>query len=362
MAINTSGCSDSNYVSAASNWTNITSASSFNCSDTHEAETVIGSRDNRLASAFNIIALVEMYGDFVIIPVGIFVNVLSVMVFVKSKIAWTPVGLHLMYLAIADSLVLVSGFVAGSRSWNELINMPDLWSANTFTCVGTYYSVNVGFTWSGVLLASSTIERFLSIAFPLQVKSWNLYRKSKILMRVYFILSLVICSYIVLCFEMITLGDFDICAYTEKYQDICDIGNMVLNLIIANALCLTLILVFTIMTSVSLLKYAQKRASLGFGSKDTGREFRATLMLCTVAGLFLVLRIGESIIHFLNLNQNLPASVSEMVFGIAPIFILLVNINHSINFFVYLVFMPEFRGTFCQIVTCYRRSIPQENS
>ena len=354
-----SACNDSSYIPAVANGTNSTSTASFNCSETNHTQMMTGSEDNQSASIFNIIAQIEMFGDLVIIPMGIFVNVLSVMIFVKSRMAWTPVGLHLMYLAIADSLVLVSSFAAGSRFWHLLINIPDLWSVNTVTCVGTYYTINVGFTWSGVLLTSSTIERFLSIAFPLKVKSLNLYRKSKILMGVYLVLSLILCSYIALCFEIITLGDFKICAYSERYKDICDIGNMVVNVGIANALCFTLILVFTILTSVSLRKYAHKRATLGFASRDTGREFRATLMLVTVASLFLVLRVGEMIIHFLNLNQDLPAPVAEMVSGIAPVFILLLNVNHSINFFIYLIFLPEFRRTLLQMFSRCRRSKPQ---
>ena len=131
---------------------------------------------------------------------------------------------------------------------------------------------------------------------------------------------------------------------------------MVLNVVIANALCFTLILVFTILTSVSLRKYAHKRVTLGFASRHTGREFRATLMLVTVASLFLVLRVGEMIIHFFNLYQDLPAPVAEMVSGVAPIFILLVNANHSINFFIYLIFLPEFRRTLVQMFSWCRRS------
>ena len=354
-----SACNGSSYIPAVVNWTNTTSTSSFNSSETNHPQTMTGSQDSQSASIFNIIAQIEMFGDLVIIPMGIFVNVLSVMIFVKSRMAWTPVGLHLMYLAIADSLVLVSGFAAGSRSWHLLINIPDLWSVNTVTCVGTYYTINVGFTWSGLLLASSTIERFLSIAFPLKVKSLNLYRKSKILMGVYLMLSLLLSSYIALCFEIITVVDFNICAYSEKYKDICDIGNMILNVVIANALCFTLILVFTILTSVSLRKYAHKRATLGFASRDTGREFRATVMLVTVASLFLVLRVGEMIIHFLNLNQDLSAPVAEMVSGVAPIFILLVNVNHSVNFFIYLIFLPEFRRTLVQMFSWCRIANPQ---
>ena len=145
------------------------------------------------------------------------------------------------------------------------------------------------------------------------------------------------------------------CVYSEKYQNIFYIGNMILNVVFANGLCFTLILVFTIMTTVALNNYKKKRARLGFASKDTGREFCMTLMLLIVATLFLVLRVGEMIVHFLTLDKNLPASVTEIALGMVPIFVLLLLINHAVNFMVYVIFLGEFRQSFVGMFTWCRK-------
>ena len=50
-----------------------------------------------------------------------------------------------------------------------------------------YYT---GLIWSGLLLTSATIERFLCITFVLKVKTWNLLKVGKRLILVYLILSL----------------------------------------------------------------------------------------------------------------------------------------------------------------------------
>ena len=352
--------SRSSYFSLPANWTNATFG--FNHAGDNQRGILIGEHGNQSNSLFDVIAQVEMYSDLVIVPMGIFVNFLSIAIFVKSRMAWTSVGLHLMYLAIADNIVLVSGFIGSSKFWHMFINIPDLWSSNIITCSGTYLSINVGFTWSGVLLASATVERFLAIAVPLHVKCWNIYHKSKILMGIYFILSLMLCSYGVPCFEMISMDGTNICTPSSKFEDMCYIGDMIVIGVIANVLCFTVILVFTILTTISLHKYKQKRADLGT-LKDTGREIRITLMLVTVAVLFVVLRAGDTIIYFLSVyseSHRLHETMIDTIHGIFPVFILLSNINHSINFIVYVIFLEDFRKTFVGMFSCCRRSIAKD--
>ena len=321
-------------------------------------EMMISSFSNRSNPVFDIIAQVEMYSDLIIVPTGVFVNCLCILIFVKSKMAFTAVGLHLIYLAIADNLVLMSGFIGSTRDWHMLSNIRDICSSNIITCIGAYMSINVGFTWSGVLLASSTIERFLSIAFPFQVKSWNFYRKSKILMGVYPILSLLLCGYGVLCVEIISVDGTNICLPSRKYEDVCYVGDMIVIGAFANGLCFTTILIFTILTSISLYKYKQRRADLRT-VKNTGREIHMTLMLLVVAALFVILRSGDIITYFLSVYseyQKLSETIIDMSNGIFPVFILLSNINHSINFIVYVIFLGDFRKTFVGIFSYCRRS------
>ena len=349
--------SRSSYFSLPANWTNATFG--FNHAGDNQRGILIGEHGNQSNSLFDVIAQVEMYSDLVIVPMGIFVNFLSIAIFVKSRMAWTSVGLHLMYLAVADNLVLVSGFIGSTKTWHMFINIPDLWSSNIITCSGTYLSINVGFTWSGVLLTSATVERFLAIAVPLHVKCWNIYHKSKILMGIYFILSLMLCSYGVPCFEMISMDGTNICTPSSMFEDMCYIGDMIVIGVIANVLCFTVILVFTILTTISLHKYKQKRADLGT-LKDTGREIRMTLMLVMVAVLFVVLRAGDIIIYFLYVyseSHRLHETIIDTIHGIFPVFILLSNINHSINFIVYVIFLEDFRKTFVGMFSCCRRSI-----
>ena len=264
-----------------------------------------------------------------------------------------------MYLAVADNIVLVPGFIGSTKTWNRLINISDLWSLNTITCSGTYISINVGFTWSGTLLASATVERFLAIAFPLKVKCCNIYQKSKILMGIYFMLSVMLCSYGVPCYEFKSIDGINVCTPSSKFEDMCYIGDIVVIGVIANGVCFTMILVFTILTSIYFYKYKQKRADLGT-RKDIWREMRITLMLFMVVALFVILRTGDIITYIFSVyseNHKIPKRIIDTFQGIFPVFILLSNINHSINFVVYVIFLEDFRKTFVGMFSCCRRSI-----
>ena len=161
---------------------------------------------------YDIINRIGMYTAFVLCPTGFILNLVSVVIFVKSKIARTSVGLHMVFLAIADNLVLVSGFIDGTSVWQFLINIPDLCALTSFTCSASNYFHGVGLTWSGILLASSTIERFMAVALPLRVKAWNLYKKSKVLMGLYLMLCIVICSHGWFCDDAVTLYKGNVCS------------------------------------------------------------------------------------------------------------------------------------------------------
>ena len=48
----------------------------------------------------------ELYAQLVIIPIGMVLNFLCLIIFIKSKTHKSPTGIHLTYLAVADTIVL----------------------------------------------------------------------------------------------------------------------------------------------------------------------------------------------------------------------------------------------------------------
>ena len=295
----------------------------------------------------------RMYSSLVIIPIGIMLNILCLIIFVKSKISQSPTGLTLTYLAVADIIVIIPLFNHSTESLSQYINIPSIITTSSLVCKLNMYFINVGFFLSGLLLAYSTIERYVSVRFALQVKSWNLYFKTKILLVLYFIAAFGFSSFALLCYDVIPL-DSDRCLASHKYEQFCYVSEITVNSVLSNGLCTLLIFIFTILTSTELFTMKKKRAEMG---KESTKEFGITVMLVMVAILFLILRTPEMIIfqmmsHFM--SNNMAGPVVENAFAVWPLSIILVTLNHSINFIIYSIFLKKFRDTFFSFFICIK--------
>ena len=288
---------------------------------------------------------IKLYTDLVIFPFGIILNIFCLITFVISKIYQSPTGLILTYLAIFDNMVLISLFILITVTFSQHISIPSIANASSLICQGSHFFLNAGFFLSGLLLAFSTIERYISVRFPLQVKSWNLDVKTKIFLTVFITTASVLSSFTFLCYDIIPL-DFDMCLPSPKYEQFCFISEMFVNTVLSNGLCTLLIFIFTILTSIELFTMKRRRAEMG---KESTKEFAITVMLVTVATLFLILRIPEMILFQIwnyFMTNNMAGPVADNVFVAWPLSSIFITVNHSINFIIYMIFLKEFRNTF----------------
>ena len=302
----------------------------------------------------------QLYIHFVIIPIGIVLNFLCFYIFLKSGLYKSATGIHLTYLAIADNVVLISELFTDSSNTARLF-APALYNNDLVSCEPTYFTMLSGFLWSGILLTSATFERFLSVAYPLKIKMWNLYGKSKILMLVYLVLSFGLYSFTLLCLESILSenGTYQ-CVPVVKYINVCRYGDIIISTVLSNCLCSFLIFIFTILTSIKLYKMAKKRSQLS-KEGDSGKEFQVSLMLVTVATLFLVLRLPEIITFQLVsffAGKSFQSSVSKTLVQVYPILFIPVTLNHTVNFFIYVIFLQRFRETFMELLlSCLKKNV-----
>ncbi len=117
---------------------------------------------------------IEMYGELVILPLGMFVNIISVVIFVKIKMNKTPTGLHLLHLAVVETLYLIITAIRQAQVWSKYIDVPVVTHYHESYCIVNAVSNVMLQVWSGLLLASATVQRYVSIAFPLKTKTWNM--------------------------------------------------------------------------------------------------------------------------------------------------------------------------------------------
>ena len=211
------------------------------------------------------------------------------------------------------------------------------------------YLLSVSQISTGVILASATIERFLAVAFPLKFKSWNLNLLSKILIGIYFLIALGISIISLIACEIAPNGG---CVVKEKYDNLVQTNILLSHSIFANGICGGSILPFSTFIIASLFKYRKKRDDLSnTSSSHSQKEFQITIMLLVVSCLFIILRLPKLII----LNIARRSSSLEMI-PWSNFTNVLVAINHSINFFIYFIFLKPFRDACVNCLYLKRRT------
>ena len=293
---------------------------------------------------------IELYGCLLLMPLGFILNTACFIIFIVTKTYKTPTGLHLMCMAVADNAVLISLFLMRSPNWTDYINIRIPITA-TF-CKSTVFLSTFSFLWSGVLLASATIERFLSIAFTLQVKVWNLFRITKVLLFIHAIISISLASILAYFTNAIKLGKEMTCFSRSQHKEIFETLDQIINTIFANGICAGLIFVLTVLIAIFLYSYKRKRNVLREdGGENSDKEFQITLMLFTVACLFIFTRIPEIITYQISYHCFSKMIYSPMCHNVLifwPLSSLLVVVNHSANFFIYTIFFKSFRASCCK--------------
>ena len=111
---------------------------------------------------------------------------------------------------------------------------------------------------------------------------------------------------------------------------------------ISNGLCGQVILIFSIRVIICLFLQRRQRNELT-NSYNSQKEFKMTTMLVTVTCLFIILRFPDMIMsQILFVDPEIQIKMGSW----STFFILLTIINHSINFFIYFIFLESFRKTF----------------
>ena len=297
---------------------------------------------------------IELYGFLGIMPFGIILNTATFVVFYIMKSHRTSTGLHLMATAAVDNCLLVGLYFSGPGQRSDHINIPNIAGMNIILCRFFHFLMGFGFVQSAILLASVTIERYVSIAYPLKVKSWNLLRVSKVLILGYLIISIVWCVAYVHVVEISHYKDVSFCTQRPGLMNLLV---TVISSVVTNLLCSSLILSFTVLMACSLFKIRNKRNNLIQNNRsfaERRNEYKITFMVFMVAVLFILFRFPSIVVtqwipfYPTPIDENDQTYIDLLLS--ASICNILVVINHSVNFVIYITFMRSFRATCFKLI------------
>ncbi len=288
----------------------------------------------------------QSYGYFsaILYPSGIILNLLSLIILFKIKMQETATGIHLLGIGITDVICMIMG-ITYSFPLQELLGIkPTDFISKVFCRVNmtiSYPAVRAG----ALMIVSATCERFLSVAFPLHVKSWPMLTASKIIVG---IISLIGFSETVM---WIILYTDDMCwssPFDNSFKRIYRLSYSILWFITAG-----LVLVF----SSLIILFLSAHTNQSTNTMKKGKQTRITVMLFTIAVTFLLSTISE-LINFIVSEHFIEESQKTVdLWTVTWALLFLYDFYHWSNFVIYFIFLQNFRTAFLSIfcTTCRDR-------
>ena len=276
-------------------------------------------------------------------------NGLVILILSQKRMRMTSSCIYMAALAVADTVVL----------WTYLFNMLSRlyinWISGPLFCKFLNYISSVSSQMSVWLVVSMTIERFIAVYFPFKAGKFCTTKNARI--AILCILAFFLC-----------LGSHEfVTTYFHPTRRICrhDVIKYALFLEIFNYVDASLscyipeILLFTFnfMIIAKLKKtYAKQKELTNDAGKDKSEQAKqVTTMLLTVSLTFAFLMTPFAIfyvssIYFVDMRVPHTYAISALVHQIT---VLLIMINHTINFLLYCISGKRFRNELRRLICCW---------
>ena len=292
---------------------------------------------------------------------GLICNTLSFLVFMMSRMRSTSTGHYLLALTIFDTLVLIGEFLkwlneeVGFNPRKRILGIQFL-DTNDFACKFINfirYSGRLSSAWTTVFI---TLERFVTVYFPLNVNQLSTTKLAKCVLICLVIIGNGLSSFTFFTLGVIrmTEGTGTYCAYTNrKYYDIfywitVYVGDLILPSI--TVCILTALIIITLLHARSSRKHHAEGQHVRGGEK----ERQVTLTLTLVAAAFVVLR-GPYCVSFplhkyrRDLFPDRSKDTDFIIWATRDITAAIAVSNYMINFFLYSLGGSIFRRELKQI-------------
>ncbi len=165
---------------------------------------------------------------------GIFGNGLSVIIFIKSNMAKTGVGILLIGVAFGDSIILIGNLFVSTFFTYGWITYQLLDNSN-FLCKTVFYLQYASQLWVALQTLALTFERFMSVSHPLKLKQFNVFTLTKRFMMVSFLFSFAMCSYALVALGVVIYPTGPYCDIFDEYANVFDLSDLIIIRIFADA-------------------------------------------------------------------------------------------------------------------------------
>ena len=344
------------------------------------------SQDEAFENKFRyVMGALNLYIIPILVGVGVFTNILSVVVFTTTHLRLQASSVYLASLAVADSGYLLALFV-GWFGWIDihLFHRP-------FWCQTVVYVTYVCSFISVWNVASFTIERYLVVCHPFKLTYLSSVRSAVIVVSCEALFACIMYSYNLWTSHVVYYGNQSYCSTKEQFASYVSIMvhiDTVITLVIPSLIIVLLniklyITVYRLLRtknsdttaetySSSVTTSASNRGSdesktsqrSTFSTINTPRcpQLRTTRMLLIVSTVFVLLNMPSyafkvyAVISQLIVSDYFP---SAALFRWQEILHFPYYINFAINFFLYSASRKAFRSALGRLVSRYKYNVKQ---
>ena len=278
-----------------------------------------------------------------VIVVGTVTNLMNMVVFCTSPMRHLTTTVYLAALAGGDIINLYAELFRYWVEWMDWLIPPELYFSDIYCKFGNYLgSASRDFTnW---LVALVTIERTIVLAAPFRAKSFCTLLRARVI--VVCLLVLILLAHIPSLIVTKAVRNVTWVCWGKSESDAVEIIMTIVFYGVSNSV---VILVFVLnITLIILLYKARINTPSNSENNNQGRTKRLTGMLLAVGILFIVCEMPRLIVILLYTNYGGLYSL-RIAMSVA---FLLSGINHTANFFIYVLSGRRFRQVFFTTFHC----------
>ena len=237
-----------------------------------------------------------LYISPVIILFGTLGNILSLVVLQSRHYKSTPTTIALSALALADIGVLNTGLL---RHWIIQVSGIDIRTLGNVSCKIHACLTYLTATLTGNILAITSMERVISVWFPLRVRDW--ITKQRMLLMIILVSVFYLLCHIPLYFGMelqLYYGDIYCTTISNRFHTIWHWVSMVM---------VTFFPVLALFLCNALLIIGLRRASIRRATKSNQKDKKtgSTTVMLIVVGVVFLLTISPGSIHLLGVSYDI---------------------------------------------------------
>ena len=334
------------------------SSSDYNDLGSTTTETVAEKRFTEYTE-YKVAEFINDYYLYLICGVGIPGNIACIftLIFMRPVMSST---IYMLCLAAVDTVAIVLKMMYLQLTKHDI-------QLGSRGCQAMFLFGTVSQQLSNWILVAMTLERFIAIWFPFKVKTFCNKRNAVISLIAMFVFFVLANLQFIFTFEEITdsFVGFD-CRPKPKHADFVKYVWYWIDGALYAFLPIILIIVFNGLIIYAVRKSGRDQRDLTNRAMNMSdklvQQRQVTVMLLTVSLVFVVLILPNCIFFIVKTYW----SWRETMQGIAQYYLvyqivfLLSDLNHAVNFYLYMLSGRKFRQKFAQIICC-RKTRPRRN-